>query len=68
MIFIDSVSRFYQCSTGAFRLGISMFFSISFRKKNAEAIKLWGILKKYISKSNFSLNKKVIYLSYDFQT
>ena len=55
-----------------------MFFSICFGKKDAEAIKFLGILKKYVSKnkiyfclktkSNVSLNKKVICLSDDFQT
>ena len=70
IIFNDSVSKFYQCSVWGFCPGISMFFSISLGKKNAEVIKILGILNKYVSenkicfcsskKSNVSLNKKVI--------
>ena len=51
--------------------GISLFFSICHGKKNAEAIKFLGILKKKVSKNkkyifvykrNVSLNKKVIFV------
>ena len=51
---------------------ISMFFSICLSKQNAEVIKFWGTLKKYVSdnkilfasgkKSNVSLNKKVSFV------
>ena len=57
---------------------ISMFFSICLGKKNAEAIRFFGILKKYISKNlkyiflfkkrNVLLNKSYFCLSHDFQT
>ena len=65
VIFNDSVSKFYQCSIQRFWWGISMFFSICLRqkkKKNAEAIKFLGILKKYVPKNkiNFRL-KKIVY-------
>ena len=50
-----------------------MFFSICLDKKNAEVIKFWGMLKKYVSKNKinlfflrkksiFLLNKKVIFV------
>ena len=71
IIFNDSISKFYQCSIRGFCRGISMFFSIYLTKKNAEAIKFLGLLKKYVSKnkiyfclkkkSHVSPNKKVIF-------
>ena len=75
IIFNDSISTFRRCNIWGFCQGISMFFSIYLskrKKKNAEVIKLLKILKKYVSKnkiyfssrkkSNFSLNKKVIFV------
>ena len=68
IIFNDSVSKFYQCSVRNSYLRLSTFFSIclSKKKKNAEAIKFLGILKRYVTKNifylkkaMFSLNKKV---------
>ena len=54
IIFNDSVGKFSQCSIQGFCGRISMFFSIcldkkkSINKKNAEAIKFLGILKKIL--------------------
>ena len=74
IIFNDSISKFYQCSILGFYRGISMCFSICLgkKKKNAQVTKFLGILKKYLSqnkiyfcsrkKSNFSLNKKVVFV------
>ena len=73
IIFNDSISKFYQCSIWGICRGISMFFSICLDKKNAEVIKFWGMLKKYVSKNKiylfflrkksiFLLNKKVIFV------
>ena len=79
IIFDDSICKFYQCSILGLCQGISMFFSICLgKKKNAEVIKFWRILK-YVSqnkknfcsrkKSNVSLYKRVIFfLSQNFQT
>ena len=59
IIFNDSVSKFDQCRVRGFYRGIIMFSMISAtakkKKKNAEAIKFLGILKKYAS--NASKNK-----------
>ena len=72
IIFNNSISKFYQCSIWGFCRGISMFFSVSLGKKNAEVIEFFGILKDYVSenkiyfcsrkKSNILLNKKVIFV------
>ena len=72
IVYNDSVSKYYQCSIRGFCGGISMFSSICLAKKNAEAIKFLGLLKKYVSKnkiyfclkkkSHVSLNKKVIFV------
>ena len=73
IIFNDGISKFYQCSIWGICRGISMFFSICLDKKNAEVIKFWGMLKKYVSKNKinlfflrkkgiFLLNKKVIFV------
>ena len=72
IIFNDSISKFYQCSIRAFAEAYLCFLVSASAKKNAEAIKFLGILKKYVSrnkiyfrlkkKSNVSLNKKVIFI------
>ena len=76
IIFNVSISKFYQCSIRDFCQDISMSFSVWLgKKKNAEAIKFLGNLKKYVSKneicffrkgkkkkSNVSLNKKVTFV------
>ena len=49
IIFNDSISKFYQCSIWGFCQGIFMSFIICLSKKNAEVIKLFEILKKYVS-------------------
>ena len=69
---LKSASAVGKCR--GFCRGISMFFSICLGKKNAEAIKFLGILKKYISKNeiyfclkkiiNVLLNEKVIFVFY----
>ena len=71
IMFNDSISKFYQWSAQGFRQGISMFFSICLSKKNGEAIKSLGILKKYVSENKIyfcliktsivSLTEKVIF-------
>ena len=72
IIFIDLVSKFYQCSIRAFAKACLCFLVFGPTKKNAEVIKVLGKLKKYVSeskiyfclrkKSNVSLNKKVIFV------
>ena len=46
IIFNDSISKFYQCSIRGFCRGICTYLVSSSAKKNAEAIKFLGILKK----------------------
>ena len=58
IIFNDSISKFYQCSIQGFCRGISMFFSICLRKKNAEAIKFSEILKNMSTRIKFIFLKK----------
>ena len=52
IFFNDSISKFYQC--GAFAEAY-LYFLATKKKKNAEAMKFLGILKKYIS------NKKIYF-------
>ena len=69
-LMIQSVS-FTSAAFGGFCQGISMFFSICVNRKNAEVIKFFGILKKYVSenkiyfcsrKESNVLNKKIIFV------
>ena len=70
-LMIQSVS-FTSAAFGGFCQGISMFFSICVNRKNAEVIKFFGILKKYVSEnkiyfcsrkeSNVLLIKKFIFV------
>ena len=64
IIFNDSISKFYQCNIRGFCRGMCMFFNICLAKKNADAIKFLGILKKYVSKNKifFCLKKNSNFL------
>ena len=65
IIFNDSVSTFYQCSVWnsprqSANIYVSWYLLRQKKKKNAEAMKFLGTLKKYVSKNKlyFCLKKK----------